>query len=64
MSESRRKEVEHGAVWHREQRPAVLFDHGRETENLATQLLHRRELIGLESDAMPGDALDLHASNP
>jgi hypothetical protein len=32
------------------------------TENVATQLLHRAELVGLERDTVPGDALCLHRS--
>lgn len=46
------------AVRHPERRPAVFFDHAHETEDLATQLSHRGELVALESDSVPGDAFD------
>src|SRR3954466_9286649 len=59
----RLEEVEHSAVRHRKERPALLFHHGREAENLATQLLHRGKPFGLERDTVPGDAFDLHRSS-
>src|SRR5215204_5851489 len=59
----RLEEVEHSAVRHRKERPAILFHHGREPENLATQLLHRGKRFGLERDTVPGDAFDLHRSS-
>src|SRR4051812_45219755 len=59
----RLEEVEHSAVRHRKERPAVLFHHGREAENLATQLLHRGKPFRLERDAVPGDAFYLHRSS-
>src|SRR5204863_6158867 len=57
------EEVEHSAVRHRKERPALLFHHGREAENLATQLVHCGEPFGLERDSVPGDAFDLHRSS-
>src|SRR3954469_14033516 len=59
----RLEEVQHSALRHRKERPAVLFHHGREAENLATQLLHRGEPFRLERDTVPGDAFDLHRSS-
>src|SRR5215207_8596154 len=59
----RLEEVEHSAVRHRKERPALLFHHGREAENLATQLLHRGKPFGLERDTVPSDAFDLHRSS-
>src|SRR5436190_5180736 len=59
----RLEEVERSAVRHRKERPAVLFHHGREAENLATQLLHRGKPFGLERDTVPSDAFDLHRSS-
>src|SRR3954466_12758644 len=37
----RLEEVEHSAVRHRKERPALLFHHGREAENLPPRFLHR-----------------------
>lgn len=39
-----------------------MLDSGSETECLDQQLLGRSELVGLEDDCVPGDALNVHFS--